>query len=208
MTYYKKILFWENNDRHKRLLEFRALVLDYFNNSKADWMVDERIEKPKAQEARVQINRVLDGIHDLILYAGIDPSVLYTPPPAVGGYRQNIDLVNNIFNLHRFQISPNSLLDIVDRAIGIYYNNSGPAFRRTINPFFYLGLVFDAIAGSPFMLLGRAGFNRKKAEESLVGRLIKGSIYLISALASLLTVLQLLGYLESAKMLIEHIVHL
>jgi hypothetical protein len=205
MTYHTKILPWENNSRLDRLAEFRALVVEYFNNSRAEWMVDERIQQPKAEEARVKINRMMDGIHDIILYAGVNPSIRYTPPPAVGGYVQNIDLVQNIFNLHRFHIAPNNLLDFIDRAIGVYENNSGPAFRRAINPFFYVGLVLDLVARIPFVLIGRAGFNRQKAEESLAGRVIKGVIYIITALASLLTVLQLLDYLEPAKEVVKNV---
>jgi hypothetical protein len=148
---------------------------------------------------------MMDGVHGIILYAGVNPSIRYTPSPAVGGYIQNIDLVQNIFNLHRFHIASNNLLDFVDRAIGIYENNSGRAFRRAINPFFYLGLAFDLVARIPFVLIGRAGFNRQKAEESLVGRLIKGAIYIITALASLLTVLQLLDYLEPAKEVVKSV---
>jgi len=136
MTYYTKILPWENKRRLGRLAEFRALVIEYFNNSSAERMGVERIEEPEAEEARVKINRMMDEVHDIILYAGVKPWIRYIPPPAVGGYIQNIDLVQNIFNLHRFQIAPNNLLDFVDRAIGIYENNSGPAFRRAINPFF------------------------------------------------------------------------
>jgi len=101
--------------------------------------------------------------------------------------------------LHHFQITPNNILDFIDRAIGIYDNNARPAFLRAINPFVYLGIVFDLVARVPFLLIGRAGFNRQKAEDSLAGRLIKGAIYIITALASLLTVLQLLDFLEPVK---------
>jgi hypothetical protein len=59
VTYYTKILPWENSRRLGRLAEFRALVIEYFNNSRAEWMVDERIEQPKAEEARVKINRMM-----------------------------------------------------------------------------------------------------------------------------------------------------
>lgn len=204
MTHYTKILPWENSSRLDRLTEFRALVCEYFNNSRAEWMVDNRIEQQKAEEARVKINRMMDGIHDIILYSGVNPSIRYTPPPVVGGYIQNIDLVKNIFNMHRFHIAPNNLLDFLDRAIGIYENNSRRAFLRAINPFFYLGLAFELVARIPFVLIGRAGFNRQKAEESMAGRLIKGVIYIITALASLLTVFQLLDYLEPVKEVVKN----
>jgi hypothetical protein len=205
MTYYTRILPWENNKRIEKLAEFRGLVIEYFNNSRVEWMADERIEKPQAEQARIKINRMMDKIHETIMYAGINPSVRYTPPPAVGGYIQNVDLVQNIFNMHRFHIAPNNLLDFIDRAIGIYENNARAAFLRAINPLFYIGFVFDVVAHVPFVLMGRAGFNRKKAEESFAGRLIKGAIYIITALASLLTVLQLLGILESGKAVVKSV---
>ena len=205
LNYYKIILPWENNRRLDKLAEFRALVIHYFNNSRAESMVDERIEKPEAGGARVKINRMMDETHDIILYSGVNPSIRYTPPAVVGGYIQNIDLVQNVFNLHRFQITANNLLDFVDRSIGIYESNKRPALLRAINPFFYLGLAFDLVARIPFVLIGRAGFNRQKVEESLAGRLVKGSIYIVTALASLLTVLQLLDYLEPFKQVVKNV---
>ncbi len=169
--------------------------------------MDERIEEPEAEKIRVKINRMMDEIHDIILHSGVNPSIRYTPSAMVGGYVQNIDLVQNIFNLHRFRITANNLLDFVDRSIGIYEGNRRPALLRAINPFFYLGLVFDLVARIPFVLIGRAGFNRQKVEESLAGRLVKGSIYIVTALASLLTVLQLLDYLDSFKLAVKNVFH-
>lgn len=192
MTPYTKILPWENARCLERLSEFRNLVVEYFNYSKADWRVSDRIEEPKAQEARVKINRMMDEVHDIILFSGVNPTYRWTPPPAVGGYVQNLDLVQNIFNLQPFQIAPTVVLDVVDRAIGIYEGNAKAAFLRAINPFFYIGRVFDFVARIPFLLIGRAGFNQAKAEASLIGRLIKGVIYVVTILASLLTVLQIL----------------
>lgn len=200
-----RILPWENNRRLEKLTEFRALVIQYFNKSRAEWMVDERIEQPAAEGARVKINRMMDEAHDIILYSGVNPSIRYTPPAVVGGYIQNIDLVQNVFNLHRFQITANNLLDFIDRSIGIYESNKRPAHLRAINPFFYLGLAFDLVARIPFVLIGRAGFNRQKVEESLAGRLVKGSIYIVTAMASLLTVLQLLDYLEPFKQVVKNV---
>lgn len=205
MTPYKKILIWENKRRLKRVYEFRALLLQYFHHSRAESIVNERIEKPEAQEARVKINRMIDEIHDILLYSGAATSVRYTPPAAVGGYTQNIDLVQNVFHLDRFQISPTNLMDVIDRGIGIYETDRSAALLRTINPFFYLGVVLDWIVRVPFLLLGRAGFDQQKVEMSFVGRVIKGTIYIVTALASLLTVLQLLDYLESVKPMVKSI---
>lgn len=208
MTYYKNTLMWENERRLNELAEFRGLIITYFNNSQRHWSNEEPTEQAMATEARVAINRAMDEVHDIIRYSGIDPSITYTPPPMVGGYRQNIDLVRNIFNIHRFQISPQTLLDFIDRAIGVYHRDARAAVFRTINPFFYLKLVFNWIARLPFVLLGNVGFNGKKAEASFLGRISKGLIYLITVLASLLTVLHLVDLLAPAKEMVREMLDL
>lgn len=160
-----------------------------------------RNEEKTAREARVKINRVMDETHDIILHSGINPTLTWTPPPAVGGYVRNVDLIQNIFNLHGFQIGADEVLDFIDRAIGIYESNHKSSLIRTFNPFFYIGLVFDAISELPFIAIGKLGFNRQRAESSVIGRLVKGVLYLITVMAALLTILQLLDFLEPIKQL-------
>jgi len=55
----------------------------------------------------------------------------------------------------------------------------------------------------PFYILGKVGFNQDKLEQSFLGKLIKGLLYLITVFAALLTVLEKLGYLEWFKKLIK-----
>ncbi len=205
MRYYTKITIWENQSRLHKLSEFRKLILNYFIHSRAESLVGERIEEKEARKARVLINRAMDEVHDIILYSGINPSIRWTPPAAVGGYIQNIDLIQNIFRIDKFMIAPNDLLDFIDRSIGIYENNHGRALARTLNPFFYVGMLFDWISELPFMLIARLGFNRERAESSIIGRTTKGALYLITVLAAFLTILHLLGYLEPVKQLVRQI---
>lgn len=199
MKYYKKILVWENNRRIEKLVEFRNLVIEYFNNSRAEWMVDGRIEEEAARVARVKINRIMDETHDIILNSGINPMITWTPPPAVGGYVRNVDLIQNVFNLHGLSIGPDVVMDFLERSIGIYESNHKPSLIRTFNPFFYIGLAFDAISELPFIAIGKLGFNRQKVESSVIGRMFKGILYLITVIATFLTILQLLDYLEPIK---------
>lgn len=163
------------------------------------------MEEPLALEAREKINRIMNEIQRIIFYAGVQTVVQYIPPAVTGGYIQNIDLIENIFNLFTYKIPQNRLIDSVDRAIGVYENNKLPAFLRAINPFFYIGLLLDLIVRFPFVLIERAGFDGQKAESSLIGRAIKAIFYIISLLAALLTVLQLLDYLEPVKEVVKSI---
>ncbi|MCD6271380.1 MAG: hypothetical protein J7K30_00705 [Deltaproteobacteria bacterium] len=162
-------------------------------------MVDDRIEEEAARVARVKINRVMVETHDIILNSGINPTLTWTPPPALGGYVRDIDLIQNIFNLHGFRIGPDEVMDYIDKTIGIYESNHKPSLIRTFNPFFYIGLVFDAISELPFIAIGKFGFNRQKVESSVIGRVVKGILYLITVVAALLTILQILDYLEPVK---------
>jgi hypothetical protein len=93
LSYYKRIPFWINRSRLNFLRDFRSIVETYFNNSKADWMIDGRIEEQAAKKARVKINRNMDEAYRVIVLSGVNPRLTYTPPPAIGGYVQNIDVI-------------------------------------------------------------------------------------------------------------------
>ena len=202
MRHYTRILIWENKRRLNRLSEFRSLMIRYFNNSRVG-LGGGRVEESAAKEARREINRLRDEIHSIILNSGIDPVFSWTPPSAVGGDETEIDLIEDIFDLDQFDIGPNNVLGLIDRAIGEYESNRRSAFVRTINPFFYLGRVLDTISDLPFIVIGILGFNRQKIKASVVGRLVKGLFYLIIIVAAVLTILHLLGFLEPIKQFVH-----
>ena len=202
MRYYTKILIWENKRRLNKLREFRPLMIRYFNNSRVGFGGG-RVEESAAKEARREINLLRDEIHSIILNSGIDPSFSWTPPAAVGDDETEIDLIEDVFNLDQFDIGPNNLLDLIDRAIGKYDANRKSAFVRTFNPFFYLGLVLDTISDLPFIAIGILGFNRQKMKASVVGRLVKGILYLTIIVAAVFTILHLLDFVEPIKQFVH-----
>lgn len=154
-------------------------------------------ETEASLETRQQMNLILDEVARVMLQAGIRAEIRWTPPPMFGGYVQDIPLIPNYFNLHRYQIGPLMVLDHVVRAVGIYEADAPAAQRRTFNPFFWLGIALDTLAGSPFALLRRSGFNTSKVEDSLAGRLIRLVVWLLGAAVLFLTLLQLTGFLDS-----------
>ena len=202
MRYYTKILIWESKRRLNKLKAFRSLMIRYFNNSRVGFGGG-RVEESAAKEARREINLLRDEIHSIILNSGIDPSFSWTPPAAVGDDETEIDLIEDIFNLDQFDIGPNNLLDLIDRAIGKYDSNRKSAFIRTFNPFFYLGLVLDTISDLPFIAIGILGFNRQKIKTSAIGRLVKGILYLTIIVAAVLTILHLLDFVEPIKQFVH-----
>ena len=201
-SYYKNILIWENLKRSNLLRKFLSLVKEYFNNIEHVSFSLEINENKIAIQKRSEINAAIDKAHLAILSAGVSPIIYYSPPPAIGGIADNINLISNIFNLHKFEINSRYLLDYIERAISIYEADKTNSFLRTINPFYWLFLILDYIASIPFVILGRVGFNQKKIEGSLVGKIIKAIFYLITVFAAFLTVLEKIGCLERFKSLI------
>ena len=207
MRYYTRILVWENKRRLNKLRKFRSLVIRYFNNSRVN-LGGGRVEESVAKEARLEINRLKDEIHSIILNSEINPSFSWTRPAAAGGDETEIDLIEEIFDLDQFDIGPNNVLDYVDRAIEKYDSNRRSAFVRTLNPFFYLGRVLDTISDLPFIVIGILGFNRQKIRASAIGRLVKGILYLIIIVAAGLTVLHLLDFMEPIKQFLHKLLAL
>ena len=199
MRDHTKILVWENERRLNKLAEFRQLVIEYFNNIDVGWISDRKTENEVAQMARVKISRIMDDVHSIILGSKIKPILTRVSAPAVGGRATPIDLILNIFNLDELEINPNDALDFIDRAIGIYESNHKSAFFRIFNPFFYLGWFLDVISDLPFVVVGKFGFNQRKMKTSLIGRFVKGIMFL----APFLAILHYLDFLEPVKQFVH-----
>ncbi len=197
MRYYTKILPFENRRRLTKIKAFRNLVVEYFNNCEPKMF--EAIENDQARKLRIDINTSLDEILIMVHAAGISTQLLYDPPPVRGGFAGNVDVFLNIFNLPYLQIKPYVICDHLERAYGIYERNQRAAKLRLINPFFYLGRLLDYVSELPFAFLGKLGFNRNKAESSILGRIIKGFVKLVFFLAAAFAVLHYLGYMDAVK---------
>lgn len=198
MRPYDKIFIWENRNRVKLLKEFRNLVIEYYNNVERNSFFSVK-ENEKATKLRTKINLILDKIYWIIKSANVETSIFYFPPPAVGGYSLDIDLICNIFNLARYEISPQQVLDHIERAIGIYEEDKIKSLLRTFNPFTWIMLIIEYLATLPFKFLEILGFNRTEIEASILGKIFKGIFQFIFWFAALLTVLEKFELLDIFK---------
>jgi len=196
MDSYTNIPIWETKKRIRRLKEFLGMIITYFGNIERSFMVDNAIENDIAKTNRSKINIKIDQVRKIIIQSNVSYIVRYIPAPAVGGAISNIDIFHNLHQLNRFQIPDSQVTDTIERAIGVYESDLTAAWLRTINPFYWLNRLLNIVASVPFRILASAGFNQKAAEESVVGKIFKSVVYILGVLASVLTVIQLLGYLE------------
>ena len=118
MKPYSKIPVWEAKSRLTVLQTFYVDVVAYFKNSNAEWMVSGRIEQDEAVDARRRINLTLQKARRVISSSGVSSTITYQPPPAVGGYVQNVDVILNIFNIGQFQIPPEQLPEYSSSQLG------------------------------------------------------------------------------------------
>jgi hypothetical protein len=112
----------------------------------------------------------------------------------VSGLRAVVNVIENMFNLYRYEIPLSWVFDFVDRAIGEYERMQARLRRQSWNPFYWLRLAFLVVLGSPFRLLGAAGFNGAALEQTVGGRIVKLAVGIVVFTAALLTCLSLLGF--------------
>lgn len=186
MRHYKKIFYWENMHRVHILNEFRNFVIDYFNNVEFGRFSGLKMNE-NAINARESINKKIKKVHLIILKSGVYTKISIST--SIGsGAQTEIDLVRDIFVFSSYGIQSSHLIDFIDRSIGVYEEDELNSKLRTVNPFFWLGLVLEFIVNLPFKLIGELGFNQSKFEASSIGKTIKLFLKIITITASLITI--------------------
>ena len=201
MRKYSDIPVWETRKRLANLYSFRGEVVKYFNSCEANRHVDSPIENSDVSDARQQINLRLQTALRLISSAGVSTNYNYSPPPVFGGRIIEVDILRNIFNIGQFNVGPDTLVSIIERAIGVYIDDLQAARLRTINPLWWFGRFLSWFAHLPFLLIQKAGFDSAKAEQSLLGKLVALTFAAIPLVAAFLTILERLDFLDAFKQL-------
>ena len=206
MAHYKKKTFFGNRYSLNKLTKFRDLVKKYFEilNNTPNFPQDRSInnsyfikgvlpENIEAKNIRSKINNLLDTIEGIVLDADINPSVEYYSQQE---QRQKIiPVLSNIFILDGYNIKPDRLLDFIERAIGVYSHDKIQSIARTFDPIFWFIRLLDFIFNVFLGFLKESGFDTRKIEDNFFVKIIKFIFYFVGFIASILTVLSLLGYI-------------
>ncbi|KCZ96572.1 hypothetical protein HPO_19180 [Hyphomonas polymorpha PS728] len=187
MINYKSITIFENRKRVRALSAFRANVERWIEVNLAD--------NAETAALRRSINLTLVDARKFTVFAGIGVSGQQFPAPAVGGAIVPFDLFADIFGPNRIFGSHNRLIDSIDRAIGVYESDQQAANFRTFNPFWWIGKGLTWLARTPFMIAGAAGFDTTKAENSVLGKLVRLTVWLGGAAATIVTLWPYLTFL-------------
>lgn len=117
MRYYSRITIFENKKRINKLIDFTNNVIGYFNNVRPEYLSRSFIENQEAKEFRQKINLSIKEVRQIILASGTGTIFRYTPPPIIGGYTCNIDIIESIFLIYQYELQPSQIVDIIERAM-------------------------------------------------------------------------------------------
>jgi len=162
----------------------------------------------KAMKARHQMNLIMQDLMLSFDLMGVAHVVIWTPPPAVGGYIQHVDVIGNIFDLSGFKIPSQKVFDCTDSAIGAYERERQRLLHRSFNPLYWLGMLVSWSLRLPFRLLGAAGFDAEGVEDSLLGKLVKLALGLAAFIAAIVNIADhwamILAFLHKCAVVLAH----
>lgn len=191
MIHFKKKTVFGNSYSLRKLIEFRILVKQYFKLAGPNFEHISIIDHEGISNLRTKLNKLIRAIDQIMLEANIEPTIVVTRL----GRTDEVCILNTIFHLHQHHISPQEVLDLIDKTIGVYSHDKIPSIIRTLNPLFWFIRFIDFIVKTLFDLLQKSGFDIQKIEESFIGKIIKLIAYCISVLTSVLTILSILEYI-------------
>lgn len=160
------------------------------------------VENDTARQSRQRMNLILHEVVRSFDMIGAARTVYYSPPPAFGGYAGPLDLLANLFDLWRYRINPQTLADLIDRAIGDYQRMMRKAFWQLFNPLFWISLALTWILSS-FLRLFSRNWDVARVARSFAGRLINFIVVLATFVASVLAILDYMGWLNRLKDLLR-----
>lgn len=134
-------------------------------------------------ETRKQINNLIPSVSQYIQKANIQASAYHFPS------KSEVDFFSNLFRIKSFGISYENIVDVIDRAIGHYDEKRRKFIHCLLNPICWVR-EFIRI---PFHIITFAGYDSKKVELSLIGKIYKLIAGLLAFVASLTTILDLFG---------------
>lgn len=198
MKKYNEITFFTNKYRIEKLIDFINLVVSWSDSVEREFIRTN--ETDQSIVYRNQISRLIPEIYEIVRSAWV-PHVIENN---FQGRSVTIELVNNIFNFHRQQLSIQYLIDCLNQAIWVYENDRTSSIIRTINPFFWIGKIIKFIVSIPFKFLVSSWIISVDSEESSwIVRLLKSTGALIAWVILIvgwaISITKELGHLDAIK---------
>lgn len=206
---YRRIPVWETNRRIRVLKEYIRLVAEYatLSSKSEDFETREQADTTRQQLSarRMDLDIQLQNAEHVVQGSGISPLVTWSPPPMVGGYPHQVDLMADMFQLEQHGIDFSALSDVLLRAMGVYQQDKTAAWLRTLNPFYWISVPIEWASYLPFRIIGFLGQDADRASQSLLGRTIQGVLVLGQTVAVYLGIAEKFGLLQVLKRFLQDV---
>jgi hypothetical protein len=166
----------------KVITEFKTAFQHYLLLDYQETLSDE--DATSKLELREKLNLHVVEVDDYVKKVGIPTLYSHMPHRMATTIINDISVLSNIFYLGQFNISPQVVIDILENAIGVYKYHQNEFKRKRFNPIYWIGETIRL----PFYLSSFAGFDIKKIESSIFGKLWKFTVSIILFLAALVTI--------------------
>jgi hypothetical protein len=190
---------FQNLERTRTLVKFKKLTEMYFANLDEGAFGLEITESVIAKRTRSQLNLMLEKAKRALLAAETYPTAPNERRKAVYETSGEVDLLENIFSLKQQKVDPQTLVDLVERAIGMYRDDRLSASLRTLNPLYWLSILINYTARLPFFILGSLGLDRDRLEGAALGKFLKGFFRVAVFVALLAGLIHYLGFLDPLR---------
>lgn len=123
------------------------------------------------QQMRYEINLRMSETKNTIALTDINHHISYQGKP--------FNLLDNIFNLMKYDLPHDDLYDYLDRAAGCYKAELSRAKWRVYNPFFWFNRFVSGIVSQVFSVMNNAGLSELKTDtwQPIIVLLAKGAFY-------------------------------
>jgi len=168
----RRIPVWTNWSRSRFLRRFRDGIDAYFRAVRYEAFPFRVIETDMAASLRRQLEG--DLMRCRIAVAATERvSPLRLAPGDKEGQVVRINVITEAFQLHRYNLRREDLLEVLDAARQAYDDDRRAAWVRTANPLYWLGMALDVVEVLPFLPLGWLRLDWRRAARSRPGRAVR-----------------------------------
>jgi hypothetical protein len=194
----RRIPVWTNRRRSRFLRRFRDRIDAYFREVRYEAFPFRVVENELAASLRGDLEGELKRCR-IIVGAAERVSPLRLAPGDQEGDVVRINMITEAFQLHRYNLRREDLLEVLDAARQAYDDDRGAAWVRTANPLYWLGMALGVVEVLPFLPLGWVRLDWRRAARSRPGRALR-FLLRAGALAALVVVVLHVAGLQRAAL--------
>lgn len=163
---------WSNWSRRRFLSRLRLDLEFYFEALTYEAFPFRAVESDEARRVRSALEGRLRRGRRIVRSSGRVSSVRLAPGKRTGDVRR-VDLLSATFELDRYSLRREDVLEVLDAALRAYEGDAAAAWIRTLNPLYWLDMGLDAVERAPFALLRFAGVAPAAIANSVPGRIFR-----------------------------------